>query len=721
MARVYYGEFTSIAQIEYRVEIWDDPSGSATGGTKLMLGGEGFTIESQGEGDPIYENFIRKSKATAFFMVNNTTDENYFSQIALTDEAKYALVIFKNNAIYWIGRILPDQMQWTRSPIEAYVEFKMVSVDTLSLLNNYFVSPTWFNSFGRLNILDLIRLAIKQTKIDLYWDYLGQSNDYIRDAVQSYMGTTRPTEFIKKWEIGKSAVIKDFELFTSPDLQPDDSDVFVDCEEIIEDCLSIMGGRLFLDNGRYWIIQPVAYSVYTTSIDYRVYSTAGIKTNLTIQNFSHKVALSTISRPRFESFPTLTNLPSVRYFEQKYKRISFKNVVRPKAAFSATVFEVTNFNAWAFETIKIKATINFGMITFTGSSIPAASKVYIAFRAYSYQSGVIRVYDSNLQDWVISSTLPDYESVECKVLKYEQAGSFNAIVTVDFFRELSQGTGIDDLFFQFQVIGQQNYVVSNGMSTNIKMWGSITAWQEENTAKKARANNATNINASKIVSKDTRFYSIGDNSFSNARGALFVAGETQVNSWTSVTGIYDPLNSQVIGDYLSVHARPVRLIQGNWIDSGTYSRHRTLYFDDSIWVFNGGRFNANLEQWDGEWLRIAHDVEDVLIEDELDYEDYKGSQGNAVVRLLKQANEIRESVNNIFEALPIRMLKDSIGAPTSDPTGPVDYALKINFDPSTQVVRFKTEPANSKSSVLIDGGNFTDKNAFIDGGGFVDE
>jgi hypothetical protein len=97
-----------------------------------------------------------------------------------------------------------------------------------------------------------------------------------------------------------------------------------------------------LDNGRYWIIQPVAYSVYTTSIDYRVYSTSGIKTNSTIQNFSHKVALSTSSRPRFESFPTLTNLPSVRYFEQKYKRISFKNVVRPKAAFSATVFEVTS-------------------------------------------------------------------------------------------------------------------------------------------------------------------------------------------------------------------------------------------------------------------------------------------------------------------------------------------------------------------------------------------
>ena len=721
MGRVYWGEFTSIADIDYRVEIWDDPSGSATGGTELSLGGAGFTMDSQGEGDGIYENFIRKSKATAYFIVNNSTDENYFTQIAVTDEAKYALVIYRDNSLFWIGRILPDQMQWQRSPVDANIEFQISSVDTLSLLNNYYVDPTWFSSVSRLNMLDLIRLSLAKTGLHLYWDHLGYSSDYIRDAVQSYMGNVRPSEFIKKWEISLQSVIKDLQLFVSPKLDTTDADVYLSCEEIIKEVLGVFGGRLFLDSGKYWIIQPIAYSVYSTSIDYRVYSTAGIKTNSTIQNFAHRVTLSTTARPRFESFPTLTNLPAVRYFEQRYKRLQFKNVVRPKANLSSTVFEITNFNSFQFEPIKIKATLNFGMLTWAGYSIPAASKVYIAFRAYSYTTGVIRVYNSNTKDWEVSATLPDYESVECKIFKVEQAGSFNSIITVDFLRDLDPSYGVQDLFFQFQIIGLQNTAIGSGTSTGINMWGSITAWQEEGTDKKIRVSNVSNVNAAKIVSTDVIFHSYGQQMFGNYRGGINVIGETPTNSWTGVSGIYDPLNSSLCGDYMSVHAKAVRLIQGAWVDAGTYSKIKTLFFDSSIWVFNGGKFNALYEKWDCEWLRIAHDVDDVLVEDEEDYENYKNAGGDALVRLIKQTEETRESINNIFDAIPFRALRDSIGAPTTDPATATDYTLKLRFDPATQNVAFKTEPYNPNSNVLIDGGTFENKNAFIDAGGFVTE
>jgi hypothetical protein len=181
------------------------------------------------------------------------------------------------------------------------------------------------------------------------------------------------------------------------------------------------------------------------------------------------------------------------------------------------------------------------------------------------------------------------------------------------------------------------------------------------------------------------------------------------------------MNSAAAGDFMSVHAKAVRVIQGNWIDAGSYTRYKTLYFDDSIYIFNGGKFNALLEQWDAEWIRMAYDVDIIDVNGEEDFEDYGNSQGDALVRLLKETHEIRESVNNVFDAIPFRVLRDGIGAPTTAPTSSTDYTVKLNYDPATENVAYKIEPYNPNSNVLIDGGSFTMKNSFIDAGGFVTE
>ena len=61
MARIYYGSFLSIENIEYKVELWDGASGSSTGGTELTLAGNGFSIERQGEGDTYYQNYAGRA------------------------------------------------------------------------------------------------------------------------------------------------------------------------------------------------------------------------------------------------------------------------------------------------------------------------------------------------------------------------------------------------------------------------------------------------------------------------------------------------------------------------------------------------------------------------------------------------------------------------------------------------------------------------------------
>ena len=91
------------------------------------------------------------------------------------------------------------------------------------------------------------------------------------------------------------------------------------------------------------------------------------------------------------------------------------------------------------------------------------------------------------------------------------------------------------------------------------------------------------------------------------------------------------------------------------------------------------------------------------------------------MRLLKETNEIRESVSDVFQAVPFRILRDGIGAPVTEPTAATDYTLKLNYDPLTQAVAYKVEQYNPNSNVLIDGGTFEQANSFIDAGGFVTE
>jgi hypothetical protein len=49
----------------------------------------------------------------------------------------------------------------------------------------------------------------------------------------------------------------------------------------------------------------------------------------------------------------------------------------------------------------------------------------------------------------------------------------------------------------------------------------------------------------------------------------------------------------------------LQVVRGSWVDSGTLTAIKTLYFDGGAWVLNGCSFKAKSESWDGEWLYLA--------------------------------------------------------------------------------------------------------------------
>jgi len=689
VARKYFAQFKDINDANWRVELWDNPSGSGTGGIEVKAVQSGFSIEYQGDGDMIWDNPIRKGKAILTVAIDNSTDETFFQALSIADEQKYVMVAYKGSDLIWIGRVIPDQISWTRSSLQGKVIYHVSSIDGMSLLTNYKVDPTWFSSANRLNMLDLIRLSLSKVNIYQYWDYLGFGNSYINDCIQTYpLNGSRPIEFLKKWEVNLSSVVNDFQIFTEQTEPAATADIYVNCFDAIQNILTKYGARIILYKGQYWIIQPIAYGngAYPVTFEYRVYSTSGSKTNSI--NYGHRIFENTaVARSRFEAYPTITHQPAVRTFNTKYKRSSLISNVRAFRDKSSSLFSVANFTAPQGNDISVKGTLKFGQILWAGATIPASSKVYIAFRIYAYTAAAgVKWYNYNTKTWGSASVLPDYETIECNILSVEQAGPTNAIITTDFFRNFSASTGIDGVAVDFQIIGRTTAAIGSGTLTNIDMWGDVNICQID---KNEKLNSVGNLNnASKVVDFETRYYQNYQSIFDS--GAIYDLNSSSLpGGWKNLTGKYEPFVTASSSDFMALYARAVCVAQGNWIDAGNYTPTKSLVFDDSIWIFNGGKFDTMLCQWEGEWLRMSNYPDDVDNANNTEDTDYnKNSEGSTLIRILQQVTEQKVSAQNIFPAMPYRIMQIAETPITETPSIDTLFNVDLKFNQSQQLLFF---------------------------------
>ena len=158
MARIYYGSFKSIQNITYRVELYDGPSGSTSGGTELILSNNGFKIERQGEGSTYYQDFLRPSRITTFWHIPNNTVKNAFVDIANNEENKFAVVVYRGSDLFYVGRVIADQASYLRESVDGAMIFDLVAVDALNLIEGFNIDPTWFTN-NQATALDKIGRA----------------------------------------------------------------------------------------------------------------------------------------------------------------------------------------------------------------------------------------------------------------------------------------------------------------------------------------------------------------------------------------------------------------------------------------------------------------------------------------------------------------------------------------------------------------------------------
>lgn len=686
MARKYYGIIDDINGDTYTVELWDGPNGLLTAGTQLPLAADGFIIDQQGEGDNLWENPIRKTKAVAYFVVNDTVDHTFFKSIGVDDENKYALVIWKGSNLYWVGRILSDLNQYELRP-ELNTTYTINGVDCLALLDNYKVDPTWFSSADRLNILDLIRESLSFTELDLYWDHLGKSTQYIIDSVNS---ATPRTEQLKKLEININAVIVDYKLYYTQKTPDSTWGGWIDCETIVNRCLLAYRARILFENGKYYIYQPTGFDSAAT-IYYSLYGTDGTLTSNS--SYTHQTGVSTTlsARPQFQSFPIATHQPAVKNFIFKWTRKAFARKVKTFGNQSTSNLTVGPLRASQGPRVFVYANLNWAIQFYTGFQIPASSHIWILFRVYTYESGTgaYKKYDYNTQSWISSAGVPDWEQIQVKIASTTQTSTNTAIQSADFMRDFSSSTGVNDIYCDFGILGSVRTALSNVSSGPISFWGNSNLFQEEDLPKRIATSNTDNVTASEVVEIEPFFYDSPFGLFDT--GMIYRIGGTVQSNVATNMGI----------DWMSVYKFSPKILQGTFHDAGQYSRVKTINYDGEIYTWQGGKFYAQSCRYEGEWLKVFVDTNNILTGGELDSDeiDFNSQGDQAFSRLMQQTEDLRESVDNVFDSMPYHIAEMSPDAPTSDPSIKTTYDVKAYYDTVDNFLKWNVQEEGKVTTV----------------------
>jgi hypothetical protein len=761
MARIYKGSFISITNVEYRVELWDDPTGTtpeivsrlynarvqSSGGyqegqsclleklnalnstTELTLAGEGVSIQRESEGDSVYQNFVRQSRAIANWVIPTQTIMDDFIGIQTKAETAWSMLVYRDDSLIYVGRVLADQMTRLRESIESKPIIDLVAVDGFELMSGFNVKSSWFTD-GKITISQLFRRCLESFDLSEYWVVNGTNQAYLFDGTLLREASALRLGF-DMYKIDEYTFLQDFDPFT--DVKVFDSygwqvePNYIDCKQALENVLLMFGARLTHERGAYYVIPFNAYD-NTTTINLRQYSYTGQYIGTT--TYSHRQTIGNDVRPLWIAKPSLYYQPAAQSVTVNTHRQNLAIASRTYPNLTTSTLSLVANDIPTGSTpddapIRIrlmaksfKRSETIGGVLYTEDS----TDVYYNIRLVNPTTSATRVLDANGY-WVSGGLVNVINRQPTKDIK-------GGWITSEF--ELSVTTapaGFTRLEVNMFVHGNiLNYSGTgkwkNGNSAVKDFWGTIqVAFADESPYQNAdyvfdkteviTASTANLVNSTPIVIEspyytDNLKYAVGNWLVNN--GTTDVLASDWYGGWDSIT--HGTITKMLGLQMASIYANFVPVIRGTWIDSGSLTAIKTLYFDNYAWVLNGVQWNARSEQWDGEWIGVSP----VYTSTTSTGEGLKVQQ-TQTGGLSERLNYIESAVSNLNSAvsvIPELVLEDLInnaeGAPTSQPTLNTRWEVMLEYVDSSELVRWHVQEHNA--SVTYTAGTHTITNGY---------
>jgi hypothetical protein len=707
VGKQYEGYWRSVNDVDWSVELHNSSS-AATRELKVVSA----EIQRDGEGDTFYDNPIRASRASVTFVMRDSSDYGNFELFGTSAEQVYDMRIYREGSLYWVGRVLADQMRFQREAKETgWATVNVQAVDGLTLLKNYDVSPAWFTD-GRSDIISLFINILNSVELHTAWS----SDPYIHEC----------TNIANANDNGENVLfhtVRDLAFVDNVDIFKDGDELeWTDCYTALERILTgvLMGARMFHSDGVYWIVNPANYNIAAAPDDltYTIWDETGSFLS-TSNTYTHKKLIDTdTDRPKFETFPEISNQPAVRLVESQFERtngIIESRITYSTAARSLTHDDIVTAGAAPGRMCKLYYDLEFNYYN-TG-----LYQYQLVFNIYAYNPSTLQKYMLKEDGyWIAASTIKDL------VIQVDDVnGNTNSKRVNGSWTTTAPPTGATQIIMSVTV---KRYT----MAAALWVWDAalgrfVVSWSTPSTASAffrgtlaigqsytssepfpftQKANYISDLNAPRDKNSvapvlETSFYSgrkyeVGSIMVYNS--ADYVAAGAWSAPWTAYTG---DLPELLANTWAGVYADFRNSIRATVHDDGTYSAANSFYFDSQYWILNGCTHNLYSDTWDGEWVAILKTYTNVTNNGEgqkvQDTNDYIIEKLN---RVQDEISSTRQFLGQIMPAIQLDIINNGESAPTSDPATDKEYVvgLKYNYNSGNSYFEWKVREYVSPSA-----------------------
>lgn len=678
----YQGAYKSINNVDWAVELFDETVDTET--RVLLIAG--VDIEWDGDNDKLYQNPIRTSRATVNFVMRDENDFGNFELISQDPEQQWSIRLYRGGSLYWVGRVLADQMVFKREARETgYAIISVTAVDGLNLLANYKMDASMFTIGDRQDLVSLFVLILRKLGLEGAWS----SDPYIYDQTQ-IGNSTASGERIMFATVRSLAFVDNFDIFKDPDTLE-----WCDCKTALERILNgvLLGARLIHERGAYWILHPANYDDDTWTYD--SYDESGTPLLLDT-GYNHRKEIDTDSqRPKFEAYPEQSYQQPVRQIECEFDRangvLEYKTTSNT-TSISAVHADIRNGGTIPAHVVKVNI-----VVTFDYYSPNAINKYEILYRVYANNPTTSQKYEWYNGTWSAIGSTPANNKIKIDEPEWK-AGSQTVTQQLEFNEP---PTGASEIYAEVSMQRRTGKITGSTRSgVIIVSWatptvaayaftGYIVISQAYNTEAPykfeqrqkfvsaldtPRDTNSENPNIALTFYKGKK-YDIGSIQIYN--GSNYVDAGDFSAPWTVLTGDTPELFANT---FTALYSGFMPTITAVIHDDGTLNAIDSLYFDSKIWILNGVRFNTDLDVWEGTWLGINAvytnvnnngEGERVFKKDEI-IVDQLGD-------IKKDLTRIRTALGSVADNILIDFINNGEGSPETDPSANRDFNLKIGY------------------------------------------
>lgn len=614
--RIRY-EFTSENEgIQWKCDIHDSDYAASINTAQ----GNGFNITYNGNGDAPLANIKGSSCRLELLWTDaDTFMTGFINDLKAANEHEFALVIYKDNNLYWVGNITGDSLSWGNENTSRSVQID--AIDGLGRLRdmNYDniipgIAEDWTDTKQVFEVLlDLLSL----NNLDQFW---GGSDAYIQFEPHWVLNTSY-TDWIDRLSIPRHVFVKTDEV----DANVKEPKSAYECLEIL---LTHLNMRIMHSDGAYWLQQVMGMSTGTAATRYTYY-----KGNTPVSSSPYKwwqASATSVARNsevgvdndvlaggRFSYLPGLQraeiDVPDTLFVYSNIQQTYNTKIINPT---SAPMTESTDLGVIKGGTSTGKKLLFFFAIRARRKAgiLTAITNKYFLRVTLKVIAGSNRLSDSGTKGknltWTTTST--DTVVIERYTNGYGDDSEGMIYIETPEIPWTAETTSMEVIYDVIDKNTGASYTMSP-VTLDFSIEDVVVSYKsgDEVLKRSKLAINNPDItdyeNNTLYTHPDYLFDDIGivtnQNSFQLNTTTTTFANVTAVDSGH----LTDELISEtILQDAMSLQMYPIQVYEGGI--TGSYEPYLTWEYDSNVYVFNGGSFDAKFDEWNCQWWQSSPEL-----------------------------------------------------------------------------------------------------------------